>query len=33
MKIVSAAKFAQAERELRTVRSYGLSAKGQKSEK
>ena len=28
MKMVSAAKFAKAERELRAARSYGLSAKG-----
>lgn len=27
MKMVSAAKFAKAERELRAARSYGLSAK------
>jgi len=28
MKMVSAAKYAKAERELRAARSYGLSAKG-----
>ena len=28
MKMVSAAKFAKAERELRAARSYGVSAKG-----
>jgi F0F1-type ATP synthase gamma subunit len=30
MKMVSAAKFAKAERELRSARSYGLSAKGKR---
>jgi F0F1-type ATP synthase gamma subunit len=30
MKMVSAAKFAKAERELRVARSYGLGSKGTK---
>ncbi len=30
MKMVSAAKYAKAERELRAAHSYGLSAKGNK---
>lgn len=33
MKMVSAAKYAKAERELRAARSYGLSAKGNKKKK
>ena len=30
MKMVSAAKYAKAERELRAARSYGMSAKGKR---
>jgi F0F1-type ATP synthase gamma subunit len=31
MKMVSAAKYAKAERELRAARSYGISAKGEQN--